>query len=127
MPGRLLLPHTLLARELGGERGDRDDVVAAWQKRIFAELPAKGIKGARLLKAYVTSSRGARRTLFLLQVASGDTVFLMHRRKGDAVGDNMSHRNPAFVRAVDAAMAVALADINRKKFDIVERSPIGEF
>lgn len=121
MPARLLLPRTLAARELGRERGDRDDVIAAWQKRVFAELPAKGVKGAHLLKAYVTTGRGARRTLFLLQVASGDTVFLMHRRKGDVVGDNMSHRNPAFVRAVETAMETALEDIRRQQFDVVQR------
>ena len=111
-----------MARELGREPSDRDDVIGAWQQRVFAELPAKGVSGARLLKAYVTTSRGARRTLFLLQVASGDTVFLLHRRKGDAFGDNMSHRNPAFVRAVEGALAMALADIRAMRFDVVERA-----
>ena len=121
MAARLLIPRTLAERELGREPGDRGDVIGAWRKRIFTHLPAKGAKGARLLRAYVTTSRGARRTLFLLQVASGDTVFLMHRRKGDAVGDNMSHRNPVFVRAVESAMAMALTDIEAKRFDVVER------
>jgi hypothetical protein len=125
MAARLLIPKTLAARELGRDSGDRDEVIGAWRKRVFAELPAKGWKGVRLLKAYVTTSRGARRTLFLLQVASGDAVFLLHRRKGDAVGDNMSHRNPVFSRAVESAMVTALKDIEAGRFDVVERDPTG--
>lgn len=118
----LLIPRTLAKRELGGDLAARAEVIAAWQKGVFDALPAKGVDGVRLLKAYVTTSRGPRRTLFLLQAASGDTVFLMHRPKGDPIGDNMSYRNPGFAKAVGKAMSRALRDIVAGAFDVVARS-----
>ncbi len=103
----------------------RDEIVGAWRKSVFDELPAKGVAGCRLLKAYVTSARGPQRTLFLLQAASGDTVFLMHRPKGDPIGDNMSYGNPAFGKAVDTAMSQALRDIVAGEFDVEMREKTG--
>ena len=96
-------------------------MIAAWRKGVFAELPAKGVDGCRLLKAYVTTPRGPRRTLFLLQSQSGDTVFLMHRRKGDPVGDNMGYANPAFRTELRKVMRIAAEDIEAGAFEAVER------
>ncbi len=118
---RLLIPHGLAKREFDDDDVVRDEVIAAWRKKVFRVLPAKKVPGCRLLKAYVTTPRGPRRTLFLLQAASGETVFLMHRPKGDPVGDNMSYKNPAFVRAVDKAMTLALHDIEEGHFDVISR------
>ena len=118
--GKLILSHRLAKRELQ-DAGARQDVIAAWRKSIFAEMPAKGISGCRLLKAYVTTRRGPRRTLYLLQNGSGDTIFLMHRPKGDPIGDNMSYGNPSFKAAIDKAMIIARDDIMAKAYDIEER------
>lgn len=118
---RLIIPHGLAKREFDGDGLAREEIIAAWRKSVFRVLPAKKVRGCRLLKAYVTTTRGPRRTLFLLQFASGDTVFLIHRPKGDPVGDNMSYKNAAFARAVDKAMTLALHDIERGQFDVVPR------
>lgn len=118
--GRLFIARRIAKRELA-EAGARGEVVAAWRKAVFDRLPAKGVPGCRLLKAYVTTARGPRRTLYLLQDASGDTVLLMHRPKGDPVGDNMAYANPAFRSAVDKAITTAAEDIEAGHVEVVER------
>jgi len=118
---RLFLTHRLVKRELGGSEKGRAEVLAAWRKGIFAELPAKEARGQRLLKAYVTTPGGPRRTLFLLQSHTGDTVFLMHRPKGDAVGDNMAYANPVFRTEIRRALRIAAEDIEAGAFEAVER------
>lgn len=119
--GRLVLPRSLARRELGDSEVARAEVVAAWRKGIFAEMPAKDVRARRLLKAYVTAPGGPRRTLFLLQALSGDTVFLMHRPKGDPVGDNMAYVNPAFRAAIRKVLRIAAEDIEAGAFEVFER------
>lgn len=118
--GRLFIARRIAKRELR-DGGARDEVVAAWRKAVFDRLPAKGVAGCRLLKAYVTTARGPRRTLYLLQDASGDAVLLMHRPKGDPVGDNMAYANPVFRAAVDKAITTAAEDIEAGEFEAVDR------
>jgi hypothetical protein len=105
----LYIPHALAKREFDDDGAGRIEAVAAWRKGVFASLPAKGVAGHRLLKAYVTTVRGPRRTLFLLQSASGDAIFLFHRPKGDPL------------KALDKAMALALREIEAGRFDVVSR------
>jgi hypothetical protein len=118
--GRLFITRRIANRELG-DTSARDEVVVAWRKAIFDRLPAKGVVGCRLLKAYVTTAKGPRRTLYLLQDVSGDAVLLMHRPKGDPVGDNMAYANPAFRAAVDKAITTAAADIEAGEFEAIDR------
>ena len=118
--GRLFIPRRIAKRELR-DNSARNEVIGAWRKAIFDRLPAKGVEGCRLLKAYVTSAGGPRRTLYLLQDASGDAVLLMHRPKGDPVGDNMAYANPAFRTAVDKAITTAAEDIEAGEFEAVDR------
>jgi hypothetical protein len=118
--GRLFIARRIAKREFA-DAGARAEVVAAWRKAVFDRLPAKGVPGCRLLKAYVTTARGPRRTLYLLQDASCDAILLMHRPKGDPVGDNMAYANPAFQRAVNKAIATAADDIEVGHVEVVER------
>lgn len=118
---RLFLPRRLVKSELDSSDRAIDEVLAAWRKGIFATMPAKEANACRLLKAYVTTPGGPRRTLFLLQSQSGDTVFLMHRPKGDPVGDNMAYGNPVFRTALRKVMRVAAEDIEAGAFDVIER------
>ena len=118
--GRLFLPQRIAKRELP-DAAARDEVIAAWRKGIFDLLPAKNVAGCRLLKAYITTSRGPRRTLYLLQDATGDTILLLHRPKGDPIGDNMAYGNPDFRTAVKKVIALAAKDIESGEFEVVER------
>lgn len=118
--GRLLIPRRIAKRELR-DGPARNEAITAWRKSVFDRLPAKGVTGCRLLKAYVTTPHGPRRTLYLLQDASGDSILLMHRPKGDPIGDNMAYANPDFRAAVDKAIATAAEDIEAGEFEAVER------
>jgi hypothetical protein len=116
--GRLFLTRHAAKREIKDEAA-RAEVISAWRKGIFDPLPAKGVPGCRLLKAYVTTPRGPRRTLYLLQDVTGDAIFLMHRPKGDPVGDNMAYVNVAFRKAVGKSIIMATNDIEAGDFEIV--------
>ena len=120
LAGKLIIPRRCAKRDLTDDAA-RGEVVAAWRKGIFNGLPAKGIAGCRLLKAYVTTVRGPRRTLYLIEDNSGNAIFLMHKPKGDPVGDNMSYANPDFRKAVDRAVRTATEDIEVGEFEIVEQ------
>lgn len=118
--GRLFIPQRAAKRELT-DRAARDEIIAAWRKNLFARLPAKGVSGCRLIKAYVTTARGPRRTLYLNEDASGDTIFLFHRPEDDPLGDNMAYANPAFEIALDKAIRAATEDIQAGRVDVIER------
>ncbi len=55
--GKLFRMRRIAKRELR-DRAARDEVIAAWRKAVFDALPAKGVAGCRLLKAYVTTRTG---------------------------------------------------------------------
>jgi hypothetical protein len=50
---------------------------------------------------------------------TGDAIFLMHRPKGDPVGDNMAYVNVAFRKAVGKSIIMATNDIEAGDFEIV--------
>ena len=68
----------------------------------------------------MTTPRGPRRTLYLFQNASGDSIFLMHRPKGDPIGDNMAYTNQDFRSAVDKATRAAAEDMEAGEFEVIE-------
>ena len=80
------------------------------------DLPAK----TRLLKAYATSSAGPRRIVWLLQVAEGDLFFLFCRGKNDAVGENITLKNPEFGTALKKHLKLLAADIAARAWTELE-------
>jgi hypothetical protein len=124
-PGqRLVIPRSLAKREFGNDPGDRQTIIDAWRKGIFNALPAKGHAHRELLKAYVTTGKGARRILYVLDHGGGDIVFLMYRSKGDPIGANMSYKNPAFKSEVNKALGRFVADANADNCDYYSQSSV---
>jgi hypothetical protein len=75
-------------------------------------LAVKGLPaGTRLLKAYATSLRGAKRVVYLLVLDGGDLFLLFYRGKDDPLGRNVSLSNPAFRKALDTHLTLLEADI----------------
>ena len=85
--------------------------------------PIKGeqlSKGTRLLKTYATSSNGARRIVFLMEVEAGDMFLLFYRDKKDAVGTNICIKNKAFKTQLMKHLDSLLSDIESGNFDAID-------
>jgi hypothetical protein len=124
----ILVPHAIRRREFGGS-------VPAEARRVFAKLKGRPALAASLAapelpphttlhKVYATTANGARRLLFFCRTsapppdAAGSTalpttrwVLLFYRPKTDPVGNNLSARNPAFVRQLNRQLRLALQDL----------------
>ena len=74
-----------------------------------------------LKKIYLTSSGGAGRAVFLLQISSQKSVLVMIRLKNDKqVGANMTVNNPKFKKVLDENLDLILADLSNKDFEEYE-------
>ena len=115
-PPRLVVPRSI-ARHERVDAIDLEIVRTAWEKGIFANLPAKGVANCWLLKAYTTSKRGPRRIIFLARNASSDVALLLYRDKEDPIGANMSYQNEAFKTAIPKAVANFTRDATANQVD----------
>ena len=72
------------------------------------------------MKIYVTTTQGARRIVFLVDVATGTGFFLFYRGKNDKLGENISIKNPLFRERLSVYLNVLSADIAAGRFDVHE-------
>src|SRR5439155_325274 len=78
-------------------QSDLEIILHAYAKGIFTAIKGESLpKGSRLIKLYVTTVSEAKRIVFLLEVGTGTGFFLFYRGKNDALGKNISIKNPAF-------------------------------
>ncbi len=74
-----------------------------------------------LKKIYLTSTGGAGRAVFLLQISYQKSVLVMIRLKNDKqIGANMTVKNSKFKKALDKNLDLILADLNKKNFEEYE-------
>lgn len=76
--------------------------------------------GSRLIKVYATTTQGARRIVYLIDVQSGDVFFLFLRSKNDRLGENITIKNPEFKKKLEEYLAILAEDIGGDNFDILE-------
>ena len=126
MTREVIVPHCIKKWELDG-------VISEEAKKLFLKvkakpelavtISAKSLPAAtKLYKIYATTAEGARRLLFFCRQTTPDKtgaslekwVLLFYRTKGDLIGDNMSHKNPAFAKALDKRLAAAIDDFVQK-------------
>lgn len=104
-----------IRREEFGRKIPAEDLpVIARSARAALGIPiaARGLPPhTRLIKAYATSKRGPKRTVYLLAVEDGDMFLLFYRGKNDSIGRNASMANPVFRAALDKYLAMLEADI----------------
>ena len=111
---RLFIGKSILKREFGGRLSA--EVIDVLQRAIKPAL-LLAIKGVglpartQLLKAYATSRQGLRRIVLLLIVGEDDFFLLFYRPKGDAIGNNISIKNPAFKSALAKHLGLLRSDI----------------
>ena len=78
----LIIGESICRREFGGSIAQADLEVLLRAAKPTLGIPNKGEhlpKGTRLLKTYATSPQGAKRVVFLLEVAKGDLFLLFYR------------------------------------------------
>ena len=72
-------------------------------------------------KIPITSTGGAGRSAFLLQVVDGRAILAMIRLKNDKkIGENMSVENPKFKKALDKNLALLMDDIENDDYEEFE-------
>jgi hypothetical protein len=75
------------------------------------------IHGTKLKKLPLTSTGGAGRVLFLLNINDKEVVLLMIRLKNDKkIGENMTVKNPQFKKLFNKYIQLVIEDIQEKKF-----------
>lgn len=76
---------------------DLETILGSFAEGIMVPIKGEALpKGSRLVKLYVTTIAGARRIVFLVDVETGTGFLLFYRGKGDAIGKNITIKNPAF-------------------------------
>ena len=74
-----------------------------------------------LKKIYLTSTGGAGRAVFLLQISSLKSVLVMIKLKNDKqIGANMTINNPKFKKVLDKNLDLILADLKNGNFEEYE-------
>lgn len=128
----IIVPFSIRKKELTGEVSDEAKKLFVKIKAspaLAVSITAKGLpERTTLHKVYATTPDGARRLLFFCRHApplpgkptadsnpprlpSARWVLLFYRTKGDDVGDNMSHKNRAFVIQLERNLTMALEDL----------------
>jgi hypothetical protein len=76
------------------------------------------ISSTILKKIYLTSTGGAGRAVFLLQIGNKKAVLVMIRLKSDKqIGANMTLKNPKFKKLLDKNLSLVIRDIENGDFE----------
>ena len=100
---------------------DLNVIVNGFAKGIFTPLKGKSLpKDSRLIKIYVTTVGGAKRIVFLVDTKTNDCYFLFYRGKNDAIGKNISIKNPTFKKKLIQYLDLLDVDMEADKFTVYE-------
>lgn len=96
---------------------DLETILSGYLDGIFVVIKGESLpKGSRLVKLYVTTIRGARRIVFLVDVETNTGFLLFYRDKNDVIGKNISIKNPAFKKRLLQYLDLLTADIASGRF-----------
>lgn len=119
----LIIGNSIRRREFGDSipNDDLEVIIRSAKAELTTPIKGGGIpKGTRLLKAYATSPKGARRIVFLMEVKGGDLFLLFYRDKKDKIGANITIKNKAFKSQLWKHMDDLFSDIQSGDFKIIE-------
>ncbi len=118
----VIIARTIRKKEFKGGRIADDDfekILSSYKEGIFTVIKGEKLpKGSRLIKIYATTSAGARRIVYLLDVEAGDAFFLLYRSKNDEIGKNITIKNPTFRRLLHAYLDMLDSDIENGDIDV---------
>jgi len=115
---KVVFSHALTKKE------SLSSVEKGWLLKAFAKGIYQFIKGdflpanSKLAKLYMTTTVGARRAVFLIDMESKDGFFLMLRSKKDPVGANITMKNQKFKETLKKYLLLLKEDLKNKKFEI---------
>ena len=92
-------------------------IIRSCKKDIYDPINWDTPPSTQLIKVYATSKSGAKRIVFLLETETGDRFFLFYRDKDDAIGENVTIKNPAFKKALDTYLNILSEDMRDDAFD----------
>lgn len=118
----LIIGDSIRRKEFGDSIPDDDREVMIRSAKVELATAIKGEelpKATRLLKAYATSPKGARRIVFLLEVESGELFLLFYRSKTDPIGANITLKNKLFKVQLRKHMDALLSDIESGSLEII--------
>ena len=96
---------------------DLTTILEGYAEGIWVEIKGDSLpKGSRLVKLYVTTVQGARRIVFMIDVATSTGFFLFYRSKNDVLGKNMSVKNPHFKKRLLQYLYLLDAEISAGKY-----------
>ena len=117
---KVIIAHSVKKKEFkNGKIPERDlqTILKSFGKGILVALKGSSLPaGSRLAKVYATTAKGARRIVFLIDVASGDGFFLFYRDKKDKIGQNMSIQNPLFRDVLHKYLRLLMSDIENGRY-----------
>lgn len=121
---QLIITHSIKKFELNPASDHFSlDAIKASAKRVWEGLgediknPIK-ISETKLKKIYLTSSSGAGRAIFLLQIPNQKSVLVMLKLKSDKkIGSNMTVKNKNFRKALEENLDLILADLQSGNYD----------
>ena len=119
----IIISHGIRDKEFGSAIPEEAREILQRTARVALATPlaSRGLPpGTRLLKVYATSARGPRRVVYLLAVEATDLFLLFYRDKSDAVGANVSPKNPAFTTQLKKHLALLHEDIKTNQVDVIE-------
>lgn len=118
----IVVSHGIRAAEFGARisADERAALLRSGRVALATPITAKGLPPkTRLLKGYATSRRGPKRVVYLLAVDDGTLFLLFYRGKNDPIGENVSHKKPAFTTQLGKHLDFLLEDLTAKKFDVI--------
>jgi hypothetical protein len=98
---------------------DLQTILGAFKEGIFTVIKGDHLpKGSRLIKIYATTVSGARRIVFLIDVASNDAFFLFYRSQKDKIGKNITIQNQDFRKMLHSYLSLLDADLDSGSVDV---------
>lgn len=100
-------------------QADLEKILDGFREGVFTTIKGENLpKGSRLIKVYSTTTAGARRIVYLVDVLTNDAFFLFYRSKNDKIGKNITIDNPEFRKVLHKYLDLLNADIDSNTIDI---------
>jgi hypothetical protein len=121
---RLVISKAICQKEFGQEHVPElhvETIKRSCSVNLATAIKGYGLpKGSQILKVYATSPEGTRRVVHLLMVDQETLFLLFYRDKKDAVGANITIKNPDFKKQLQKHLRLLDKDLESEAFEVWE-------